>query len=249
MPPSARPSQLASPRAVPRAVHRSALLALALAVAAASGCAPGRSVLTLEVTADPPLPAVASLELSVTDGSHSPARTAAASVTVDGGVPPMRSFSFVLPADVSGTVTVALTAHGSAGVLATASREVAVHPSEVATASFTLAAAAGAGVLGAACSAASSCQTPLDSCTAGVADVDFSDGYCTTVCNSGQAEANCTAAGGDCQDVGGLRLCLARCHPAQGMGCRSGYKCCDGGAETQSGWCAPATSNVCIPRG
>ncbi len=226
-------------------------LLLLLAATAAAGCAPGRSVLTLAISANPPLASVDSLEIAVTDAARSPARSTIASVTVQAGLPPERSFSFVLPAEVSGMVTVTVTAHGSGGVLGTVSKQVAIEPSEVARASLSIGGGGGGGGsgLGAACSTPAACPAPLDSCTVGVADVDFSGGYCTTLCDSGQKEANCTAAGGDCQDVEGLRLCLARCHPAAGMGCRDGYQCCAGGAQAASGWCAPPTSNVCIPRG
>jgi hypothetical protein len=221
---------------------------LLLLAAAAAGCAPGRSVLTLAISADPPLASVDSLEIVVTDAAHSPPRSAVATVTVQAGLPPERTFSFVLPAEISGMVTVAVTAHGGGGALGTVSKQVAVAPSEVASASLSIGRGGGSG-LGAACNTPAVCPAPLDSCTVGVADVDFSGGYCTTVCDSGQREANCTVAGGDCEDVAGLRLCLARCHPAAGMGCRDGYQCCAGGAQAASGWCAPPTSNVCIPRG
>ena len=76
--------------------------------------------------------------------------------------------------------------------------------------------------------------------------VNFSSGYCTTVCDSGQKMGNCTAAGGDCEYVQGLSLCLNRCQPSSGMGCRTGYSCCDGHGQTNAaGWCAPPNSTVC----
>jgi hypothetical protein len=225
-----------------------ATVPLLLLLVATAGCAPGRSVLTLDVTADPPLSAVDTLEVDVTDATRDSVRSAHASVTIGGAsLPPARRVSFVLPAEVSGNVAVAISAHGAGGTLGSASHQVSIHPSEVTDAEISIG-GGGAGSVGSACGRPSDCVKPLDSCTVMIDDVTFSGGYCTTVCNSGQAEANCKAAGGDCQDVSGLRICLMRCHPAQGMPCRDGYQCCDGGAPSASGWCAPPTSNVCIVR-
>jgi hypothetical protein len=220
-------------------------------------CAPGRSVLTVSVNADPPLTSVTSLNATVLDVTHTPSRTANAMFAVNGPIPPKRSFSLVLPADISGMVTLTIDA---VGTTASASQMVAVRPSEVVTVAVQLGGGGGGSGgrdgggggsdggsknLGDACTTGP-CSTLLDSCTVGVQDVMFTGGYCTIVCNSQQAMANCTGVGGDCEYVQGLYMCLQRCHPSAGMTCRTGYSCCTGTAvTTTSGWCAPSNSSAC----
>jgi hypothetical protein len=195
-------------------------------------------VITLEVSADPALPSVSQLDALVTDAAK---RTATTSAPVNASIPPALSLSLVLPADVSGAVTVELDALDKSGApAARLMRVVQVHPSEV----MSVAVSFGAAQPGDACSAP--CSTNLDSCTSMVGQIAFPGGYCSTVCDSGQTMGNCTSAGGECQYVQGLFMCLARCHPAQGASCRSGYDCCDGSGRTQtSGWCAPSSSSLC----
>jgi hypothetical protein len=215
-----------------------------------AGCAPGKSVLSLSVSADPPLAHVSSLSVTVTETARMPARHASTTVAVDGSLPPQREVSLVLPADISGVVTVDVAALDGTQPLGSASKMVAVHPSEVMSADLTLAASAPVnGVnLGDACTRP--CSMLLDSCSAGFpgTNVTFPDGYCSTICDSGQKMSNCTVAGGDCEYVQGLLMCLQRCHPSAGTGCRAGYDCCDGkGKTTTSGWCAPSNSDLCVP--
>jgi len=208
------------------------------------GCAPGHSVLTVNVGADPPLSSVTSLNVTVLDMSHSPSRTASTVVSVNGPIPPKQQFSLVLPADISGTVTVKIDA---VGATASASQTVAVRPSEVMTVEIDLGGGDDGGVktVGDPCTV-SPCSMLLESCTSEVQGLPFPGSYCTTVCNSGQAMSNCTSVGGDCQYVQGLLLCLQRCHPSAGMMCRNGYSCCTGsGVTTSSGWCAPSSSSTC----
>src|SRR5262249_36283595 len=152
----------------------------------AVGCAPGRSVLNVTVSADPPLSMVYGLDVTVLDPTHTPQRMAEAMVAVNGPIPPQRPFSLVLPADISGTVTVKVDA---VGVAASTSKMVEVRPSQVIDVMLDLGAARVAS-LGDAC-ATGPCSALLDSCTVGVGSVTFSGGYCTTVCDSGQNMSNC----------------------------------------------------------
>lgn len=99
----------------------------------------------------------------------------------------------------------------------------------------------GGGRLGAACTTTSTCAA-IWSCFSD--NNGWPNGFCSATCNP--ADPTFCHLDGDCQSVNGQSVCLPKCDPALGSGCRNGYACCDGQGTTNGpGNCAPSNTKFC----
>lgn len=81
------------------------------------------------------------------------------------------------------------------------------------------------------------------SCFTTVGNASFPGGTCSSSCST--QVASCPM-GSSCGQVEGTSVCLQACNPTGGVGCRTGWSCCDGQAVVLGpGVCAPSNSNFC----
>jgi hypothetical protein len=72
-------------------------------------------------------------------------------------------------------------------------------------------------------------------------------GICTRTCTASAGAVACSDYPDSlCVTVENTDLCLPRCDPSMGRGCRTGFGCCMGGnVVTGPGACAPTQTNLC----
>lgn len=81
------------------------------------------------------------------------------------------------------------------------------------------------------------------SCVTTVGGSDVPGGICSASCDP---QAPSCPAGSGCAQTDGASLCLAACNPSAGVGCRTGWSCCDGQRTVSgSGLCAPSNGKFC----
>lgn len=117
---------------------RRAVTTLALALALAAGCAPGKSIVTVTVTADAmsPIGPIATLTVTPSDAAG---RKGMVTVPVHATVPPSYVFSLRFDAGVKGSVHLALTALDDAGAaIGSGAADVTVTPSHTTATSIQL---------------------------------------------------------------------------------------------------------------